>query len=147
MHSLFVALLFQLCLILVFWMTLRERNQEIAEEKWIAMSDSQMSMAQNKRRSQASKGKGSLYIAQYPVRWTAQSASHFFLPLQTCSFRHRSSILAKLQLRAKTKSLTFPPLSIATYSFTAESTGASMERTKMPNLRNGSKAGFEHGLT
>ena len=23
------------------------------------------------------KGKGSFYIAQYPVRWTAQSASHF----------------------------------------------------------------------
>ena len=30
---------------------------------------------------------------------------------------------------------------------TAESTGASMERTKMPNLRNGSKVGFEPGLT
>ena len=24
------------------------------------------------------KGKGSFYIAQYPVRWTAQSALHFF---------------------------------------------------------------------
>ena len=31
--------------------------------------------------------------------------------------------------------------------YTAESTGASMERTKMPNLRHGSKAGFERGLT
>ena len=30
---------------------------------------------------------------------------------------------------------------------TAESTGASMERTKMPNLRSGSKVGFEPGLT
>ena len=28
-----------------------------------------------------------------------------------------------------------------------ESTGASIERTKMPNLRNGSKWGFEPGLT
>ena len=132
-------------------MTLRERNQEIAEEKWIAMSDSQMSMAQNKRRSQASKGKGSFYTAQYPVRWTARSASHFFPPLAelfipTPFSAYPGSILATLQLRAKTKSLTFPPLSIATYSFTAESTGA-LERTKMPNLRNGSKAGFEHGLT
>ena len=27
------------------------------------------------------KGKGSLYIAQYPVRWTAQSALHFLPPL------------------------------------------------------------------
>ena len=26
------------------------------------------------------KGKGSFYIAQYPVRWTAQSASHFAFP-------------------------------------------------------------------
>ena len=30
---------------------------------------------------------------------------------------------------------------------TAESTGALMERTKMPNLRNGTKGGFEPGLT
>ena len=26
------------------------------------------------------KGKGGFCIAQYPVRWNAQSASHFFLP-------------------------------------------------------------------
>ena len=31
------------------------------------------------------KGKGSFYIAQYPVRWTAQSASHF-LPSLTDLF-------------------------------------------------------------
>ena len=31
--------------------------------------------------------------------------------------------------------------------YTAESTGASMERRKMPNLPNGSKGGFESGLT
>ena len=30
--------------------------------------------------------------------------------------------------------------------YTAELTGASMERTKMPNLRHGSKGGFEPGL-
>ena len=28
------------------------------------------------------KGKGSFYIAQYPVRWPVQSASHFFRPHQ-----------------------------------------------------------------
>ena len=50
------------------------------------------------------------------------------------------SILARQQLRAKAKLLTFPPLSI--YIYTAE-----MERTKMPNLRNGNKEGFEPGLT
>ena len=30
---------------------------------------------------QLKKGKGSFYIAQYPVRWTAQSALHFLPPL------------------------------------------------------------------
>ena len=29
----------------------------------------------------AHKDKGSFYIAQYPVRWTAQSASDFFPPM------------------------------------------------------------------
>ena len=68
------------------------------------------------------KGKGSFYIAQYPVRWTAQSALHF-LPSLTDLFiptpfsASPGSILARQQLRAKTKSLTFPPLSIARYSF------------------------------
>ena len=58
------------------------------------------------------------------------------------------TILAMLQLRAKTKSLTFPPLSIARYSFIQLSQlGASMARTKMPNLRNGNKGGFEPRLT
>ena len=68
------------------------------------------------------KGKGSFYIAQYPVRWTAQSASHL-LPSLTDLFiptpfsASPGSILARQQLRAKTKSLTCPPLSIARYSF------------------------------
>ena len=68
------------------------------------------------------KGKGSFYIAQYPVHWTAQSALHF-LPSLTDLFiptpfsASPGSILARQQLRAKTKSLTFPPLSIARYSF------------------------------
>ena len=42
-------------------------------------------------------------------------------------------------------------MSTALYSqiliYTVESTGASMERTKMQNLRNGSKTGFERGLS
>ena len=68
------------------------------------------------------KGKDSFYIAQYPVRWTAQSASHV-LPTLTDLFiptlfsASPGSILTRQQLRAETKSLTFPPLSIARYSF------------------------------
>ena len=51
------------------------------------------------------KGKGSFYIAQYPVRWTAQSSLHF-LPSLIALFMPTlipGSILAMQQLRAKTK--------------------------------------------
>ena len=65
---------------------------------------------------------GSFYIAQYPVRWTAQSALHFlpsltdlFIPIPFSA--SPGSMLARQQLHAKTKSLTFPPLSIVRYSF------------------------------
>ena len=67
------------------------------------------------------KGKGSFYIAQYPVRWTAQSALHVSSPGRLVHSDTNSaspgSILVRQQLRAKTKSLTFPPTSIARYSF------------------------------
>ena len=68
------------------------------------------------------KGNGSFYIAQYPVRWTAQSALHFLpspgRPVHSdTNSASPGSILARQQLRAKAKSLTFPPLSIARYSF------------------------------
>ena len=93
------------------------------------------------------------YIAQYPVRWTAQSASHFlpsltdlFIPIPFSA--SPGSILARQQLRAKTKSLTFPPLSIARYSYIQLSEqGRLWSERKMPNLRNGSKGGFEPGLS
>ena len=60
------------------------------------------------------------YIALYPVRWTAQSALHFppladlFIP--TPFSASLGSILVMQQLR-NDYSLTFPPLSIARYSF------------------------------
>ena len=68
-------------------------------------------------------GKGSFYIVQYPVRWTAlQSAFTLFaFPDRHVHSGTNSaspgSILARLQLHAKTKSLPFPPLSVARYSF------------------------------
>ena len=34
------------------------------------------------------------YTAQYPVRWIAQSVSHF-TPWQTCSFRHQLGFSGK----------------------------------------------------
>ena len=55
------------------------------------------------------------YIAQYPVRWTAQSALHFSSPGRPVHSDTNSaspgSILAMQQLR-NDYSLTFPPLSI-----------------------------------
>ena len=57
------------------------------------------------------------------------------------------SILARQLLRAKTKSLTFPPLSIAGYSLIQLSKLGRQwrERTKMPNLRNGSRGDSNPG--
>ena len=97
------------------------------------------------------KEKVCFYIAQYPVRWTAQSALNtlFALPDRPVHSETNSaspgSILVMQQLRTRAKLLTFPPLSIARYSFIQLS--PSVKRTKMPNLRNGSKGGFEPGLT
>ena len=57
-------------------------------------------------------------IAQYPVRWTVQTALHLLpspgRPVRSdINSASPGSILAMQQLRATTKSLTFPPLSIA----------------------------------
>ena len=66
------------------------------------------------------KGMVWFYIALYPVHWTAQSALHIppladlFIP--TPFSASLGSILAMQQLR-NDYSLTFPPLSIARYSF------------------------------
>ena len=60
------------------------------------------------------------YIAQYPVHWTAQSALHSPPGRPVHSGTNSTSlarILATQQLRTTTKSLTFPLLSTARYSF------------------------------
>ena len=60
------------------------------------------------------------YIALYSVHWTAQSALHFpplaYLFIPTPFSASLGSILAMQQLR-NDYALTFPPLSIARYSF------------------------------
>ena len=65
------------------------------------------------------KGMFLIYIAQYPVRWTTQNAvRRIGRPIHyDTNSASPGSILAMQQLRATTKSLTFPPLSIARYSF------------------------------
>ena len=82
--------------------------------------------------------------AQNPVRWPTQTAliCIHFIPFQTCSFRHQLGFYGKHSSHA---SITFPPLSIARYSFIrmSEFCVVTRERTKMPNLWNGSKCGFE----
>ena len=72
--------------------------------------------------------KGMFYIAQYPVRWTAQSALHLSSPgrsVHSDNSASLGSILAMQQLR-NDYSVTFP---ITAYSqvliYTAESTEAS----------------------
>ena len=85
------------------------------------------------------------YIAQYPVRWTAQSTLHFSSPGRPVHSDTNSaslgSILAMQQLR-KDYPFTFPPLSIGTHLYSWVDWGVA-KRTKMPKLRNG----FERGLS
>ena len=93
--------------------------------------------------------KGSFYIAQYPVRWTTQSASHFSSPdsplHSVTNSASLGSILAMQQLRATTKSLTFPPLSIARYSFIQQSEqGRQWRERKCTNFETVEKGGFYH---
>ena len=83
------------------------------------------------------------YIAQYPVRWTAQSALHLSSPDRPVHSDTNSaslgSILAMQQLR-NDYSLTCPPLSIARYPFKYSWVDwGVVQRMKMPTFRNSSK--------
>ena len=90
------------------------------------------------------------YIALYPVRWTAQSALHFppladlFIP--TPFSASLGSILAMQQLR-NDYSLTFPPLSIARYSFIQLSRLRRREVKENAKTSKRQQRGFEPGLS
>ena len=90
------------------------------------------------------------YIALYPVHWTAQSALHFppladlFIP--TPFSASLGSILAMQQLRNE-YSLTFPPLSIAMYSFIQLSRLRRREEKENAQTSKRYQRGFEHGLS
>ena len=73
------------------------------------------------------------YIAQYPVRWTAQSPLHW----QTCSFQHQDYLL------------TLPPLSIARYTcihLYSWVNGGVVENENAQTLKR-QQRGFEPGLS
>ena len=89
------------------------------------------------------------YIAQYPVGWAGQSALHFASPDRPV---HSDTVLGfsgKHSSQAAITQRLFTHMSTTVYSqvliYTAESTGVSMERTKMPNLRNCSKGDSNPG--
>ena len=90
------------------------------------------------------------YIALYPVHWTAQSALHFppladlFIP--TPFSASLGSILAMQQLR-KDYSLTFPPLSIARYSFIQLSRLRRREVKENAQTSKRYQRGFEPGIS
>ena len=95
--------------------------------------------------------KGMFYIAQNPVRWTAQSVLHFSSPGRPVHSETNSaspgSILAVQQLR-KDDSLTFPPLSIARYAcihLPWLRRRGDNENAHAPNLRNGIKGDSNPG--
>ena len=93
---------------------------------------------------------GFFYIALYPVHWTAQSALHFppladlFIP--TPFSASLGSILAMQQLR-NDYSLTFPPLSIARYSFIQLSRLRRREVKENAQTSKRYQRGFEPGLS
>ena len=90
------------------------------------------------------------HIALYPVRWTAQSALHsppladLFIP--TPFSASLGSILAMQQLR-NDYSLTFPPLSIARYSFIQLSRLRRREMKENAQTSKRYQRGFEPGLS
>ena len=91
-----------------------------------------------------------MVIAQYPVRWTAQSALHIppladlFIP--TPFSASLGSILAMQQLR-NDYSLTCPPLSIARYSFIQLSRPRRREVKENAQTSKRYERGFEPGLS
>ena len=90
------------------------------------------------------------YIALYPVHWTAQSGLHFppladlFIP--TPFSASLGSILAMQQLR-NDYSLTFPPMSIARYSFIQLSRLRRREVKQNAQTSKRYQRGFEPGLS
>ena len=93
------------------------------------------------------------YIALYPVRWTAQSASHFSSPGRPVHSDTNSaslgSILATHQLSTKTNHSHY--ISTAFHSqiliYTAEWTKASWRERKCPNFKMVAKRGLKPGLS
>ena len=90
------------------------------------------------------------YIAQYPVRWTDQSALHFSSPGRPVRSDTNSaslgSILAMQQLR-NDYSLAYPPLSIARYSFIQLSRLRRREEKENAQTSKQYQRGFEPGLS
>ena len=90
------------------------------------------------------------YIARYPVHWTAQRALHFPPPadlfIPTAFSASLGSILAMQQLR-NDYSLTFPPLSIARYSFIQLSRLRRREVKENAQTSKRYQRGFEPGLS
>ena len=81
--------------------------------------------------------KVSFYIAQYPVRWTAQRALHFppladlFIPTPTrFSWKHSSHAAIAQRLFTHMSTTVYGQVLI----YTAESTGASWRERKCPNF-------------
>ena len=90
------------------------------------------------------------YIAQYPVRWTAQSTLHLCSPGRPVNSDTNStclgSIIAMQQLR-NDYSLTCPPLSIARHSFIQLSRLRRREENENTQTSKRYQSGFEPGLS
>ena len=97
----------------------RSLNKPFTEVSFKAFANSSGNTQHNVNYAQKNVKVG--YIAQYPVRWTAQSVLNSRAPWQTCSFRHQLDFSGKHfshgAITRNDYSLTYPPMSIARYSF------------------------------
>ena len=91
-----------------------------ATNRWLSSVDWSVALSSSFF-SRSKAGKGSSYIAQYPILRTVQSALHFTsltdLFTQTPSRLLWEASSHMLQLMREGCSYTYPPLSIARYSF------------------------------
>ena len=97
------------------------------------------------------KKKVCFYIAQYPVRWTAQSASHFSSPGRPV---HSDTVLGYSWKHSSYAAITqrlFTDMSTTVYSqvliYTAESTEASWRERKCPNFEKVAKGIWTRALS
>ena len=108
----------------------------IVERKGLCISGGAVEKTKSRQR-----GKGMFLYSAVSSPLDSSKRFTLFLPWQTCSFRHQLGFSWK---HSNNASIT-APLSIVRYSFIQLRQLGCQWGERMPNLRNGSRGGFEPG--